>query len=76
LALAARTLVPILISEDVMRQAGIVPEADITDEEMTIAEDDIENELGKEDLDVFEDFLQNYNLDDLGDNPDSEENDQ
>jgi bifunctional DNase/RNase len=76
LALAARTLVPILISEDVMRQAGIVPEADITNEEMTIAEDDIENELGKEDLDVFEDFLQNYNLDDLGDNPDSEENDQ
>jgi bifunctional DNase/RNase len=75
LALAARTQVPILISEDVMHQAGIIPEPDITDEEAMASEDTGENEPAKEDLDVFEDFLQNFNLDDLGDQSDSEEDD-
>ena len=76
LALAARTQVPVMISEDVMRQAGIIPEADITDENTPVSENEFDHEPDKEDLDVFEDFLQNFNLDDLGDNPDSEDSDQ
>ena len=74
LALAARTQVPILISEDVMRQAGIIPEIDITEEEMASSTES-GMEPDEEDLDVFEDFLQNFNLDDLGDTPDGEDND-
>lgn len=73
LALAARTQVPILISEDVMRQAGIIPEPDITDKEAQVSGDASENAPAGEDLDVYENFLQNFNLDDLGDHPDSEE---
>ena len=75
LALAARTHVSIMISEDVMHQAGIVPETDITDEDSIVSDETVGNEPDKEDLDVFEDFLQNFNLDDLGDNPDTEEDD-
>lgn len=72
LALAARTQVPILIAEDVMRQAGIVPEPDIIDEGSSSSAGG-GSEPDSEDLDVFEDFLQNFNLDDLGDKPDTEE---
>ena len=75
LALAARTQVPVLVSEDVMRQAGIIPEPDITEDSMLSGESS-ENEPDKEDLEVFEDFLQNFNLDDLGDQSDSEEDEQ
>lgn len=63
LALAARMEVPILVSEDVMSQAGIVPEEDITEGEAFDQED--LPELDEEDLDVFEDFLQNFDIDDL-----------
>ena len=72
LALAARTQVPIMIAEDVMRQAGIVPEPDITDEEDSTSRGGGSGP-DSEDLDVFADFLQNFNLDDLGDKPDTEE---
>lgn len=64
LALAARMQVPILVSEDVMRVAGIEPEDDISDMES----DDLDRQPFDEDknsnLDVFEDFLQNFDLDD------------
>jgi len=53
IALAVRTNVPIFIEEDVMAQAGIIPEADITEES-----DD-------ESLSAFRDFVNNLNLDDL-----------
>jgi hypothetical protein len=76
LALAARMDVPIMVSEDVMNQAGIVPEEDITDSD---AEGFDEGELPEleEDLDVFEDFLQNFDIDDLssGDEEDQEDQD-
>jgi hypothetical protein len=57
-----------------MRQAGIIPEIDITEEEMASSTEG-GMEADEEDLDVFEDFLQNFNLDDLGDTPDGEDND-
>ncbi|MCB2209476.1 bifunctional nuclease family protein [bacterium] len=62
LALAARTQVPILISEDVMRQAAIIPEEDIYDDDLGDAGS--EEELEDQDLDVFENFLQNYDIGD------------
>jgi hypothetical protein len=64
LALAARMRVPILVAEDVINQAGIVPEEDISDREA----DEVETgDLSEEDenLDVFEDFLQNFDIDNL-----------
>lgn len=73
LALAARMDVPIMVSEDVMSQAGIVPEEDITEDE-ALDEGEV-TELEEEDLDVFEDFLQNFDIDDLtsGDEEDEED---
>lgn len=72
LALAARMDVPILVSEDVMSQAGIVPEEDITDDaESESFEEEEPTEVDRENLDVFEDFLQNFDIDDL--DPDDEE---
>jgi len=71
LALAARMSVPIMVSEDVMSQAGIIPEEDITDAEAFDEEEF--PELDEEDLDVFEDFLQNFDIDDL---PSGEEEDE
>jgi len=64
LALAARMRVPIMVAEDVINQAGIVPEEDISDREA----DEVETgHLPEEDenLDVFEDFLQNFDIDNL-----------
>ena len=71
LALAARMHVPIMVSEDVMSQAGIIPEEDITDAE-AIENDSLEA-LEDEDLDVFEDFLQNFDIDDLNSTSDEDE---
>lgn len=71
LALAARMRVPILVTEDVMDQAGIVPEEDILSSEI----DDFEEELDESNLDVFEDFLQNFSIDDLDSDDDSDEED-
>jgi bifunctional DNase/RNase len=66
LALAARTQVPILVSEDVMNQAGIIPEEDISDvDEEKIKEEEGFEESEEPDLDVFEDFLQNFDIDDF-----------
>ena len=63
LAIAARMRAPVLVAEDVMNQAGIVPEEDIS--EMDASDVDRDSDMAEDDLDVFEDFLQNYNLDDL-----------
>ena len=67
LALAVRTHVPILISTQVMDLAGIVPEEDL-EEDMAgpeIEEDDIEiSEEAEERLSVFEDFLDNIEMQD------------
>lgn len=61
LALAARTQAPIFVSEDVFLQAGISPEEDISEE----AQSDDEQHLQHDNLGVFEEFLQNFDLEDL-----------
>ncbi len=57
IALAVRTAVPIYVEESVMDKAGIVSSPDIRSEPPT----------GQEDLDVFRDFVDSLDLDDLGD---------
>lgn len=71
LALAVRTNVPILVSEEVMEAAGIVPEEDIGDEVLSDLEilDSEEPEEGGDRLSVFEDFLDNIDPD----SPDDDE---
>ena len=72
LALAARMRVPVMVADDVMNQAGIVPEDDISD--MDPGEVDQEADIGEEKLDVFEDFLENFNLDHLDSDQDEDDN--
>lgn len=73
LALAARMQVPILVSEDVMNQAGIIPEEDMSEEESEALDEEILAELDSQDLDVFEDFLQNFDINDTAPDEDDEE---
>jgi bifunctional DNase/RNase len=73
IALAVRAHVPMLVSQDVMDAAGIVPERDMQTEERLIAADDTrpqpqpptDSDAG---LEVFEDFLKK-----LKDDPGNEE---
>lgn len=82
LALAVRARVPILVSSEVMDSAGIVPEQDIQAQDATgvsaaaatSGEETVEEE-SEERLSVFEDFLQNLELDDTSEN-DEEEDDE
>jgi bifunctional DNase/RNase len=53
IALAVRADTPIFVEEDVMAQAGIIPEVDISED----ADDEA--------LSAFRDFIDNLNLDDL-----------
>ncbi len=76
LALAARTNVPIMVSEDVMSQAGIIPEEDISEENAGKVEARGQEDIEDVDLDVFEDFLQNFNIDDLPSDEDIDDEDQ
>ena len=86
IALAVRAHVPILVNSHVLREAGIVPDEDVQAE---VLEDGLQSDLEvppdtehaetKKRLSLFEDFLQNINLDDLEkgeDSPDSSEPDQ
>jgi len=73
IALAVRTHVPILVSQDVMDAAGIVPEHDMQAEGPATPDDDTKfqpmtSKGDEEGLDVFEDFLKK-----LKDEPDDEE---
>lgn len=61
LALAVRAHVPILVSNEVMDAAAIIPEEDLEENGMG-PEGDIEVE-GEERLEVFEDFLDNLEID-------------
>jgi len=86
IALAVRSHVPILVNSHVLREAGIVPDQDVQTEvlEEGVQSDleippDTEHAETKKRLSLFEDFLQNINLDDLEkgeDSPDSSETDQ
>lgn len=75
LALAVRTNIPILVAKKVMDEAGIVPEQDISEEdgeiEAALSEEDQDLELGEDRLSIFEDFLDNLDIED-NDQPDEE----
>jgi bifunctional DNase/RNase len=76
LALAVRANVPILISEEVMEEAGIIPEQDIADDPnptrdsggTQAAPEDAEDRLS-----IFEDFFENFEVDDDDSSDDEEE---
>jgi bifunctional DNase/RNase len=79
LAVAVRSRVPIFVSKEVMESAGIVPEIEPggdeeeeTDQEIEAIKEEMETE---ERLSVFEDFLQNLDLDTSDEDEDDEEND-
>ena len=89
IALAVRAHVPILVNSEILREAGLIPEADIQSEVLDGEGDAPEQETEQTDredakkrLSLFEDFLQNVNLDDLenkggeGDPPPPEDTDQ
>jgi bifunctional DNase/RNase len=65
LALAVRVHVPVFVSEDVMDEASSVPEDDIEGTEVEGEPD--------ERLDVFKDFVQTLDLDDMEDSEPGEE---
>jgi bifunctional DNase/RNase len=69
--LAARANVPILVSREVMDVAGIIPEEDEVSDETEFSEAEEIPETSEERLSVFEDFLEQLNIDD-----DEEENDE
>ena len=88
LALAVRTHVPILIAKEVMDTAGVEPESDMRDlkppapssalttppSATTPSESAPASSGNEERLHVFEDFLENLNLDNLDSNPGEDEN--
>lgn len=69
IALSVRAHVPILVHQDVMDEAGIMPEEDISegDEETESSPPPPLSEEGTERLSVFEDFLGKLDLDNLDD---------
>ncbi len=86
LALAARTHAKILVSEEVMSSAGIVPEVDIQETDMPHTQAPLANtqqpeiDINEERLSVFEDFLGSLDIggldeDNEEDNPSDEEPD-
>jgi bifunctional DNase/RNase len=80
LALAARAHVPILVSREVMDSAGVMPEEDLQNQRPSAtppaappaAGDEPEIEGSSERLSVFEDFLQNLDMDNLDNTEDDE----
>jgi bifunctional DNase/RNase len=76
LALAVRTNVPVMVSQEVLDAAGIEPEQEMEDApgepESADVQMGVDNE-SEERLSVFEDFLSNLDIDDT---PDSEEDDE
>lgn len=66
-ALAVRVEAPIYVDDDVMERAGMEPdeELSLTDSEQ-VAEGESSGEEGDEDLDVFRDFIEGLDIDNLG----------
>lgn len=83
LALAARVHVPILVAKDVMDSVGVMPEEDLQNQHPAASApsssspastgDEPEIEGSSERLSVFEDFLQNLDMDNLEDNQENQE---
>ena len=83
LALAARARVPVLVSREVMDSAGVVPEEDLQNQRQApsapirpTAADEPDVESSPERLSVFEDFLQNLDIDNIDDKEDDEPDDE
>ena len=74
LALAVRAHVPVLVSEEVMEAAGIIPEDDLDEEDEELAAADGEGEGGEGRLEVFEDFLDNLEIDEDDDDAKGKQN--
>jgi uncharacterized protein len=79
LALSVRAHVPILVAREVMENAGVVPEQE-TELERNDVESSIPDEIeeeAEERLSVFEDFLQNLDIDSSSDeNEDNDDNEE
>ena len=75
LALAARTKVPIYVSENVMEQAGIMPEEDIAEMDGDEQNESLRFSSADEDLDIFENFLQTIDLNDNDETDDTDDDD-
>ena len=84
LALAVRAHVPILISKEVMEAAGLVPDQDLQNQQppeppaplaptTPPAPSPAEEADAEQRLSVFEDFLQNLDMDDLSNPPDEDD---
>jgi len=82
IALAVRAHVPILVNSEILREAGLTPEVDIQAEVLDVeeepaqeAEGDMESEETSKRLSLFEEFLQNVNLDDVAGDSGAQEDD-
>lgn len=77
IALAVRAHVPILVSRPILDSVGVVPEEDIQEstEEAGHKTEAPASEINEENLSVFEDFLENLDIDDedKGDQEDDED---
>ena len=80
IALAVRAHVPIFVAREILIEAGISPEKEVnTTEEKSEDRPESDSQESPDEpeasgrLSVFEDFLQNIDLDDLSDKPDKEE---
>jgi len=70
LALAVRAHVPILVTDEIMDVAGIIPDRDLQEEEKGLGE----MKPGEERLSVYESFLQNLNIEESsGENEEDED---
>ncbi len=77
IALAVRAHVPILVSRPILDSVGVIPEEDIQEstEEPEQKTETPASEINEENLSVFEDFLENLDIDDedKGDQEDDED---
>ena len=73
IALAVRTHVPIFVERDVMNRAGILPEREISEDELASTTDEVQDSEKPNDerLSVFEDYLKRM---DIGDRTTGEDN--
>jgi len=78
LALAVRSNVPILVANQVMDEAGIVPEKDISENVSTSSRSEQEGaspQIGEDRLSIFEDFLDNIDMSEEEDSDDGDAED-
>lgn len=75
LALAVRAHVPILVTKNIMDMAGITPEEDLQEQASERAEKPVEPEVegGEDRLEIFQDFFEKLDMDDLDKDKDKDE---